>query len=365
MKIINIICSDGISGHEKPILEMQNFLYENEVNTEFYFFTKNKKLSEVLKIKKLKIKNLEIIIYSNILELFKKIFFIIKNNQKNIIHSHLTLADIFCSFVKIIIGNYKLITTRPYDYSHNYFKKYFYLFIYKFFCKFDLQICISEKIANLVENFEKCNKNKIHIVHYGLLTNSFTNNKFISNTNKKIKISMVGRLLSWKNHYQIILHLKNSNFFNFIKLKNISFTIYGDGPLLNFLTNEIKNNNLTQYIEVKNDIINQNDIFAETDILLHPSLFEGFGLVAIEAMSYKIPIICNSKLGMSASIHRISPKLVIDINSSVQLINTISYVINNYSDLSLKSYETFIDNFTIHSMTKNYLTLYKYLDEKN
>ena len=38
MKICNIICSDGSSGHEKPILEMHNFFCENNINSNFFFF---------------------------------------------------------------------------------------------------------------------------------------------------------------------------------------------------------------------------------------------------------------------------------------------------------------------------------------
>ena len=39
MKLINIICSDGISGHEKPILEMHNFLIKKKINSRFFFLT--------------------------------------------------------------------------------------------------------------------------------------------------------------------------------------------------------------------------------------------------------------------------------------------------------------------------------------
>lgn len=174
---------------------------------------------------------------------------------------------------------------------------------------------------------------------------------------------MVGRLLKWKNHYQILLYLKNEKFLNYIKSNNIFFTIYGNGPLYNFLFNEIKRNNLDSYIKIKKDINDQNIIFNYSDILLHPSTFEGFGLVAIEAMSHRIPVICNTNLGMSSSVNIISPNLVIDIFSLDSVINSLEYTIVNYEILSLKSYKLFLNKFTINSMSDNYLSIYNSLYE--
>ena len=170
---------------------------------------------------------------------------------------------------------------------------------------------------------------------------------------------MVGRLISWKNHSIIIEHLKDLNFFNFIKRNHIKFTIYGDGPLYNQYINNIKKSNFDDLISLKRNVTNTDDLYAQADILLHPSLFEGYGLVAIEAMSFSKPVICNIGLGMSSSIEKISKYLVIDINSSESLTNAIVYTLKNYFLLSKKSYNYFINNHSIKLMAQKYKNIYE------
>ena len=36
MKIVNIISTNGISGHEKPIFELQTYLLKQKINTQIY-----------------------------------------------------------------------------------------------------------------------------------------------------------------------------------------------------------------------------------------------------------------------------------------------------------------------------------------
>ena len=363
MQIVNIICSDGISGHEKPILELQSLYLSKKFNTNFFFITNNKKIKKIFIRKKIPYKNINIIYHTNYYNLFKIIFNIIKSNNNSLFHSHLTKADIICSLIKTLYDRkIKLITTRPFDYSFNFKSRMFYSFIYKYFSNFDFQICISKNIENLIHKLENFDTKKSCIIEYGLNSN---NRKFILKKNKKyINIVMVGRLITWKNHSIIFKYLNDPNFFNFVKRNNIKFIIYGDGPLYNHYRNEIKKLDFGDLISLKKNVINTEDIYTQADILLHPSIFEGYGLVAIEAMSFSKPVICNIGLGMSSSIKKISKYLVVDINSKESLTNAIIYTLKNYYLLSKKSYNYFINNHSIKLMSENYINIYEKIKNK-
>ena len=358
MNFINIICSDGISGHEKPILELHNFFKNKNINSEFFFLTRNPNITDIFEIKQIPQKNINIIFYNSLFSLFKSINNLLENYNNSIIHSHLTKADIICSLLKTHkFKNLKLISTRPYDYSFDFFHLFFYRSIYKFFSNFNYQISISDNISNLIIN-EGFDKNKISRIYYGSKIPSDLKNKVYFDK-RSIQISVVARFLKWKNHIKIIDHFKSIDFKKFIIGNNIKFVFYGNGPLDYFLKKKIEDNKLSKFISIRRNILQQNKIYKDTDILLHPSKFEGFGLVATEAISYKKPVICNTSIGMSYIIKKISRKLVIDVNSYKQLIDSIKYTINNYNKLSDSSFIFFKKNLTYEKMANGYIKIYK------
>ena len=352
--IVNIICSDGISGHEKPVLEMKNHI-SKDIKYQIYFLTKNHQIERIFEFKKIDFNNINLIKYNNIFDLFIILRKILKSHYKDIIHTHLTKADIICSIYKtILFKNLILISTRPYDYSFNSFNLFFYSFIYRFFSNFNYQICISNNIKSLIHKYEKFDRTKIKIIYYGAEKKIFKSNFRIFNP-KKIKISIVGRLINWKNHIQILNHLRDPIFRQFIIKNNIFFTFFGDGPNFSNLQKNIELFRLSKFVAIKQNVQEIDTIYGETDILLHPSLFEGFGLVALEAFSFRIPVICNKSIGMSGHIELISPNMVIDISSIIELRNSIKFTIDNYEYYSNKVYKFFSENMTYGIMSNNYL----------
>jgi len=47
-------------------------------------------------------------------------------------------------------------------------------------------------------------------------------------------------------------------------------------------------------LEILSDVTDMGQIYRDADILVFPSLYEGFGLPLIEAMSFGLPVICNN-----------------------------------------------------------------------
>jgi glycosyltransferase involved in cell wall biosynthesis len=88
--------------------------------------------------------------------------------------------------------------------------------------------------------------------------------------------------------------------------KDFKFTIVGDGPYKKQLLKEIKDNNLESYIEIIGGIPNQKivDYYAEADILILPSMEEGFPMTLLEAMAMGVPYVATDV----GAVREISPE---------------------------------------------------------
>lgn len=109
-----------------------------------------------------------------------------------------------------------------------------------------------------------------------------------------VDVVFVGRLTEQKDPLAFITcidELKNKG----IKLRA---SIVGDGELKNSCINEI------QRLGLENDIIihgfqpNPYKFMADSKVMVLPSKWEGFGLVAMEAMSLGVPVVCTEVGGL-------------------------------------------------------------------
>jgi glycosyltransferase EpsF len=108
----------------------------------------------------------------------------------------------------------------------------------------------------------------------------------------------IGRLNSIKNH-QFSLKIANE-----LKNKNIKFKLFfaGEGALLRHLKKQVKGLNLENeivFLGLRTDVAN---LLAGSDLMLMPSLYEGFGVVLIEAQAIGIPSLISHTIPSDADI---------------------------------------------------------------
>lgn len=115
----------------------------------------------------------------------------------------------------------------------------------------------------------------------------FAKAKTYQKTSESKVILSVGRLSEQKDHKTLIsAFAKVSNHLPDWKLK-----IYGEGPLLKVLRQQCAESGLNPdeiLMGARKDIHN---VYPMGDVFAFPSLFEGFGLTALEAMSFGLPVI--------------------------------------------------------------------------
>lgn len=114
--------------------------------------------------------------------------------------------------------------------------------------------------------------------------------RFIPRLNEEIhdnRLVFAGRFMPQKNILFLLRTMK------ILKDRNFPFTLelYGDGPLKVKLENYISENELYDFIKIKEASNNLQDVFLQKDLLLMTSIYEGFPLVILEAYSQSLPVI--------------------------------------------------------------------------
>jgi len=113
----------------------------------------------------------------------------------------------------------------------------------------------------------------------------------------KVVIGSAGRLSKEKGHLYLIQLAAN------LKEKGIPFKIKlaGEGSQRKKLEKEIEKSGLKEEFELIGFKKDLNDFYSQIDVFVLPSIWEGFGFVLLEAMSYKLPVIAFDT-GSSAEI---------------------------------------------------------------
>lgn len=139
--------------------------------------------------------------------------------------------------------------------------------------------------------FEICKREKIR-KEYNILDND------------KL-IGIVGRLEPEKNHIFILQVLKLLN-------NNYKLFIIGNGALINSLKKEVEQNELNDRVYFTGKVDNVYDYYSAIDLLVIPSLYEGFPFVAVEAQATGCPIFISENVTIDCLLLRQSKQIPID-----------------------------------------------------
>lgn len=166
--------------------------------------------------------------------------------------------------------------------------------------------------------------------------------------NKKI-VSVVGRLTEQKGHIVFLEAVKEvTNLYN-----DTHFLIVGEGPLESKLKKFCKKMDIENYVSFlgfREDIEN---IYAITDIVVLPSLWEPLANVALEAMAAKKPLIATEVDGMAEAIIHNQTGVLVPAGNSRALSNAITELLSNKEKmlrLSQNGYDCIVKKFSITTM---------------
>jgi len=193
-----------------------------------------------------------------------------------------------------------------------------------------------------------CNCSDKSIVNYNgvVFPQSSTQKNYAAGD--EINIASFGLLRKLKGHDIVIEALA------MIKKKNIPFkyTIYGYGEEKESLLKKIEEYDLKHLVNIRdfcNDILEE---MRKYDLIIHPSRFESFGYVPVEAMSVKVPVLTSFEGGLKEVAQE---PLIAKSNTPFdyeKFLEGIYYGDYNLEKIAIESFEISKKKFAISLMIK-------------
>lgn len=189
----------------------------------------------------------------------------------------------------------------------------------KYLFKLVLQKIYTIYATDLFACSEEAGKYLFKDKSFQVLKNAIDSQRFIANENTrkeirqelrledKFVVGHVGRLHPQKNHDFLI-----DSFAEIKKEKpDAELILVGTGPLEEKLRSKVADMGLAESVQFLGNRKDMNRIYQAMDVFVFPSLFEGLGIVAIEAQAAGVPIVCSEGLPPETDITPIYRKLML------------------------------------------------------
>lgn len=293
--------------------------------------------------------------YSVAISLSKEII----NHNIQIVHTNSSVIHVGALAAKLLnkphVWHIREFLTEDYNLQYYYGKKAAGYFIDR---HSNQVICVSGAVKSKYINY--INETKLITIYDGV-NEAKIQIKDYNYQNENIKILLVGLLHPNKGQKDAILAIER-----LVEkgIKNISLLIVGDGPFANDLKKLVINLKLDNYVNFLGYISNLNDIRANCDIALMCSKNEAFGLVTIEAMLAKLPVIGACSGGTVELIEHEKSGLHYEVGNIQDLANKIEYLIKNpvkRLEFAENGYQRAVRFFTIRRNAKQIMNIYQKL----
>lgn len=293
---------------------------------------------------------------------------ILREGNYKIVHSHINALSVFPLRIAKKVGvpiriAHSHSTTNKKEWKKNFFKS-----ILKPFSKVYATnyFCCTEHAGRWLFGNKKFENGEIYILNNAINLEKFIyNEKIRENKRAELKIDKdtivlghIGRFVEQKNHKFLI------NIFNEVHKKNINtkLILVGQGPLRKEIEQQIKQLNIEDYVLMLGQRADVNEIYQAFDIFLFPSLYEGLGMVAIEAQAAGNLCIVSTEIPKVA---KVTKKMeFLDLSSPNQRwVDCILSAIDNIGEKSDISIDEFVNaGYDIKQesikLEKQYLKLY-------
>lgn len=280
-RILHILNSNSYSGAENVVIT----IIENMKDTyDCAYFSPTGSISKVLAEKGIPYIAVEKLSVRTIQK-------VIADFQPNLIHAH----DFRAGILSCLTGTHIPIINHLHNNSP-WLKSFSpWTIAYAFCCrKFDRILTVSASVMDEFI-FGKYFRNKTKIVGNPVDLKKIQSLADKSTLKNKSDIIFLGRLTPQKNPY---FFLKVINCI-VKKIPDVQIAVVGDGELRNRFESQIKEYHLEHNIKMYGFQSNPYGLVQNSRVMCMPSLWEGFGLAAVEALCLGIPVVCSGAGGLS------------------------------------------------------------------
>ena len=284
------------------------------------------------------------------------IFLIIRRMQPDVIHVHSTFAGLMVRIPYLLIKRKAKIIYCAHGWSFlmntSSLQRGLYIYIER------ILSCVTDLIINIssYENEQSIkvgiSEKKSVLIYNGIdekvQLSTFDTKLNINNDN--INILFVGRFDKQKG-LDILLKVINE-----IKRKDIMFYLIGDYVLTEHKQVEFPKNVIRLGWKTRVQI---DQYYSLIDAVVMPSRWEGFGLVAIEAMKNKKPVIASNQGALPELIKNEHNGYIFNLDNPITLKELLEKIEKNHlSEMGKNGYEVFLNKFTADKMNKQIIRAY-------
>lgn len=236
---------------------------------------------------------------------------------------------------------------------------------------FDHFICVSDYLADHLMRQHGLDRTKINTIYNGVDLNYFdevpnypnVKNEFLQR-GEQILIGAVGRLVPEKGLKYLLAAIPNV-------LKRFSearLLLVGDGPLRTDLERIVTDLDLTGKVTFVGFRSDMREILSALDILVLPSLLEGFPMIILEAMAMAAPIVASDIPGIREQLIDGKSGILVPTKDSNALASAITRMLEDKQAarrIGLEARKTVDEKFSIEKMVAETESLYLSLLKAN
>ncbi len=246
--------------------------------------------------------------YQKVFKYHKELKKVLKDGNYKIVHSHINTLSVFSLFAAKCAGVPVRIAHSHSTTNKKEWKKNIVKVTLRSFTKLvatDYMAC-TEHAGRWMFGTKAFDNDKVYILNNAIDLDKFKyDEKLRKKIRKELKLSdntvvigHIGRFVAQKNHTQLIdifnEYHKNNN--------NSVLMLIGQGPLMEEIKEKVNNLGLKDCVIFLGQKDNANEYYNAMDLFLFPSLYEGLGMVVIEAQVNGLPCVVSDEVPKIAKI---------------------------------------------------------------
>ncbi len=289
------------------------------------------------------IKNLQ-----NILLLYKWL----KLEKPNVLHTAAGEAN-FHGIIAAKLAGVPVIIAEEIGFpSHSKTARFVFAILYRFATRV---ICVSEAVKNFLIEIGEISPEKGTVIYNPVSSPKF----FERDRQNSFTIVSVGRFEKVKNQRLLIQAIYT------MQVPNIRLILVGDGSERTNLQSLIEELGLQEKVIITGFVSEPERYLAKADLFVLPSLSEGFGIAAVEAMLCAVPCLCSKVGGIPEFIRDGETGWLFDPSNPEELTQKLQMILNmdpvQMADIGSKGKAYVSDRFTEAKYVEQLENLYQKL----
>ncbi len=278
----------------------------------------------------------------------------------NLIHLHSRRISEYIGGLAAKVNKIPSILTRRVDNKENIFVSKLKYRLYDHIVTISSAIKIILIEQGVEEKKLSCIKSAVDHNLFDINVNKQKFRNLLKLSHDSFLIGMIAQFIDRKGHSFLIKNIKEF----LLEYKNVHVVFYGQGPLLNEMKKLVNNLNLQNQIHFMGFVSNLHQHLAGLDLVVHPAEKEGMGVSLMQSLSAGVPVVANNVGGIPEIIKNSRNGLLIPVRDGKALKNALKELLSNSTlreKLGIQGKSMMKLEFSINSMARNYIDLYKKL----